>query len=121
MDGPVRDRRAATGRRRWPLRERFPAIGAEDRIVLWWGSLWRWLDAETAIRAFAEVSASRPELKLVFTSGRPPNGRVERHSVVGEARELARRLGLLDRTVFFFDEWKHTSAAASTCRRPTSD
>ena len=92
-----------SGRR--PLRERFPAIGAEDRVVLWWGSLWRWLDAETAIRAFAELAASRPELKLVFTSGRPPNGGVERHSVVGEARELARSLGLLDRTVFFFDEW----------------
>ena len=105
MHGPVRDRRAATGRRPPAAARALPAIGAEDRIVLWWGSLWRWLDAETAIRAFAEVSASRPELKLVFTSGRPPNGRVERHSVVGEARELARRLGLLDRTVFFFDEW----------------
>jgi glycosyltransferase involved in cell wall biosynthesis len=88
-----------------PLREYFPQIAASDRVVLWWGSLWRWLDAETAIRAFAAIADSHPEVKLVFTSGRPPNGGVARHSVVGEARELAGRLGVLDRTVLFLDEW----------------
>ena len=44
--------------RRTPLRERFPQIGAGDKVVLWWGSLWRWLDAETAIRAFASLADS---------------------------------------------------------------
>lgn len=88
-----------------PLRDRFPRIAAGDRIVLWWGSLWRWLDAETAIRAVAALARSRPEVKLVLTSGRPPNGDVERHAVVGEAKALAERLGVLDRNVFFFDEW----------------
>jgi glycosyltransferase involved in cell wall biosynthesis len=88
-----------------PLRDRFPQIAADDKVVIWWGSLWRWLDAETAIRAAATVAESRPEVKLVFTSGRPPNGDVERHAVVGEAKDLARRLGVLDRSVFFLDEW----------------
>jgi glycosyltransferase involved in cell wall biosynthesis len=88
-----------------PLRRHFPQIADGDRVVLWWGSLWRWLDAETAIRAFASIAASRPDVKLVFTSGRPPNGDVERHAVVAEAKRLAAELELLDRTVLFLDEW----------------
>lgn len=88
-----------------PLRDRFPQIEAGDRVVLWWGSLWRWLDAETAIRAVASLADSRADVKLVFTAGRAPNGDAERHSVLGEARALAAELGVLDRTVLFLDEW----------------
>lgn len=90
---------------RHPLRERFPQIEVGDRVVLWWGSLWRWLDAETAIRAVASLSVSRPDVKLVFTAGRPPNGDAERHSALAEARRLAAELGVLDRSVLFLDEW----------------
>jgi glycosyltransferase involved in cell wall biosynthesis len=88
-----------------PLRDHFPQIGADDRIVLWWGSLWRWLDPETAIRAFASIGEQEPRVRLVFTAGRPPNGDVERHSVIDAAKDLARRLGVLDRSVFFLEEW----------------
>jgi glycosyltransferase involved in cell wall biosynthesis len=88
-----------------PLREHFDQIGAGDRVVLWWGSLWRWLDAETAIRAIALLADSHPEIKLVFTAGRPPNGDAERHSVLAEAKDLAAELGVLDRSVLFLDEW----------------
>ncbi len=88
-----------------PLRDRFPQIEPGDRVVLWWGSLWRWLDAETAIRALASLAATRPDVKLVFTAGRAPNDGAERHSVLAEARELAARLGVLDRSVLFFEEW----------------
>jgi len=88
-----------------PLHGHFPQIVDGDRIVLWWGSLWRWLDAETAIRAFAAIADSHPDVKLVFTSGRPPSDGAERHSVVGAAKELAGQLGVLDRTVLFLDEW----------------
>jgi glycosyltransferase involved in cell wall biosynthesis len=88
-----------------PLREHFAQIEAGDRIVLWWGSLWRWLDAETSIRAIASLADSRPDVKLVFTAGRPPNGDAERHSVLAQAKALASELGVLDRTVLFLEEW----------------
>jgi glycosyltransferase involved in cell wall biosynthesis len=88
-----------------PLRDHFPQIEAGDRLVLWWGSLWRWLDAETAIRAIASLADERPDVKLVFTAGRAPSDGAERHSVLAEARELAAELGVLDRAVFFFEEW----------------
>jgi glycosyltransferase involved in cell wall biosynthesis len=88
-----------------PLREHFAQLGTGDKVVLWWGSLWRWLDAETAIRAIASLAGSRPDIKLVFTAGRPPNGDAERHSVLAEAKELAAELGVLDRSVLFLEEW----------------
>jgi glycosyltransferase involved in cell wall biosynthesis len=88
-----------------PLRDHFPEIEAGDKVVLWWGSLWRWLDAATAISAVASLADSRPDVKLVFTAGKAPNGDAERHSVLAEARALARAEGVLDRSVFFLDEW----------------
>ena len=91
--------------RRRPLRERFPQISGDDTVVLWWGSIWRWLDAATAIRAVAGLSERRPDIKLVITAGRPPARDAERVAAVEQARALAHALGVLDRTVLFVDEW----------------
>jgi glycosyltransferase involved in cell wall biosynthesis len=90
---------------RRPLREHFPQIDEDDSLVIWWGTVWKWLDATTAIRAFARIAASRPDVKLVITAGRPPNKNNERFDATGDAIELARELGVLDRSVLFLDEW----------------
>ena len=87
------------------LRAHFPAIGADDPVVLWWGSVWRWLDAGTAIEAIGRLAASRPDVRLVITAGKPSNAATDRLNATEEARDLARRTGLLDRNVFFLDEW----------------
>ena len=92
-----------TGRR--PLREHFPAIGEDDKVVIWWGTVWRWFDAETAIRAFAEISGQRSDVKLVITAGKPPNKNASRFEATKGAMALARELGVADRAVFFLDEW----------------
>jgi glycosyltransferase involved in cell wall biosynthesis len=90
---------------RRPLRERFAAIAEEDTVVLWWGSIWPWLDAEGAIRAFEAVAEARPDVKLVFASGRRAGAHGDRLSAAEAARELARERGLLDHSVFFIDDW----------------
>jgi len=90
---------------RRPLRTKFPQIGDDDTVVLWWGAVWRWLDAETPIRAFAAIAKSRPDLKLVITSGSPPSANNQRFEAVTEARQLASDLGVLDQNVLFLDEW----------------
>jgi glycosyltransferase involved in cell wall biosynthesis len=93
----------ASGRR--PLRERFPQIADGDTIVFWWGTVWKWLDAETAIRAFAALAAARPDVKLVITAGRPPNRNNQRFEATEDAVRLARELGVLDRNVLFLEDW----------------
>jgi glycosyltransferase involved in cell wall biosynthesis len=88
-----------------PLRDRFPAIGDSDPVVLWWGSVWRWLDAPTAIRAIGVLAARRPDVRFVITAGPPPNELTGELNATEEARIVARDLGLLDRHVFFLEEW----------------
>jgi glycosyltransferase involved in cell wall biosynthesis len=85
-----------------PIRRRFPEIAPDDEIVLWNGGIWAWLDAGGAIRAFELLRTRRPQAKLVFMGAAtlPAARAAER-----EARELAEQLGLLDRQVFFNDEW----------------
>ena len=90
---------------RRPWREHFPQIGADDVLVLWWGNVWRWFDAVTALRALARVVEDRPDVRLVFTAGRHPVHDRPELNATSEAREEAARLGLLDRHAFFLEEW----------------
>ncbi|MCL5951097.1 MAG: glycosyltransferase family 4 protein [Chloroflexi bacterium] len=89
----------------------WPGISATDRVILWGGGLWSWLDPLTAIRAMERVWERRPDARLVFPGTRRPNP-----ALVGiatheqAARDLALQLGLLDKAVFFggwvpYTEW----------------
>jgi glycosyltransferase involved in cell wall biosynthesis len=80
-----------------------PGIAPTDRVVLWSGGLWDWLDPLTLIRAVAQLTATHPELKLYFMGTRHPNSVVQGMSMPEQAADLARDLGLIDRTVFFGD------------------
>jgi glycosyltransferase involved in cell wall biosynthesis len=90
---------------RRPLRERFPEIRPDDTVILWWGNVWRWFDATTALQAFARVSASRDNVRLVFTAGRHPRRDWPVLDGSDQARALAGEMGLLGQSVFFLDEW----------------
>jgi len=82
-----------------------PGIGRSDRVVVWGGGLWDWLDAKTAIRAMARVSAVRPDVKLFFMGTKRPNRAVTRMTALEEAETSSRELGLHGRSVFFNTEW----------------
>jgi len=84
------------------IRAAFPAIGADDEIVLWNGGIWNWLDPVCAVRAIAHLSARRPHVRLVFMGrGDMAAARV----ATAAARKAATDAGLLDRSVFFNREW----------------
>jgi glycosyltransferase involved in cell wall biosynthesis len=84
-------------------RQSIPGLDGDQEIVLWNGGIWRWLDAETAIRAVVELAQRRPSVRLVFmgASARHPAAKQ-----AGEAaRSLARELGALGSSVHFHDGW----------------
>jgi glycosyltransferase involved in cell wall biosynthesis len=85
------------------VRERFPQLPDDAEIVLWNGGIWNWLDPDTAVRAAALLVDRRPRLRLAFM-GRPPLAEVDARAAHA-ARDLAARIGLLDRVVFFNDAW----------------
>jgi glycosyltransferase involved in cell wall biosynthesis len=82
----------------------YPGIGADDKVVLWAGGLWPWLDPLTLIRAAAQVVRKCPDVKLYFMSrGHFDSGVAPDSAWANEAVHLSRELGLLDRHVFFGD------------------
>jgi len=87
------------------LRGVVPGIGPDDRILLWGGGIWNWFDPLTVIRAVAQLAERRPELRLYFLGTRHPNPEIEEMSMTGQAFELAEKLGVRDRIVFFNEGW----------------
>lgn len=95
----------------------WPGIGEQDRVILWGGGLWEWLDPLTAVRAVALLRPQRDDLRLVFPGTRHPNPVVPEMRMVARARSLAEQLGLLDHSVFFgewvpYEDWPNYLAEA---------
>ncbi|MEO7703027.1 MAG: glycosyl transferase, partial [Thermoflexales bacterium] len=86
------------------IRGVWPGIGAAEKLVLWGGGLWPWLDPQTAIRAMAEVARVRNDVRLIFPGTRHPNPMLEGMPThAPAARALADALGLTGRAVLFGD------------------
>ena len=86
------------------LRGLVEGISPNDRIILWGGGIWQWLDPLTLIRAMAQIIRECPEVKLVFPGTRHPfHERVLDMPMRHRAIKLAETLGLLNRWVFFGD------------------
>lgn len=80
-----------------------PGISPTDKLVIWSGGLWDWLDPLSLIRAVALLVPQHPEIKLYFMGSHHPNPVVSGMEMPGMALDLSRELGLLDRHVFFGD------------------
>jgi glycosyltransferase involved in cell wall biosynthesis len=77
----------------------FAGLGEDAQIVLWNGGIWNWLDPRTAVAATVRAAERCPRVRLVFMFAQPGEGPEQREARA--ARELAQRLGALDRLVFF--------------------
>lgn len=83
-----------------------PGVGPEDRVLLWGGGIWDWLDAITPMRAVERLRAERDDVHLVILGGKRPAVRDdERMQAHDEAVAFAADRGLLDRAVHVYDGW----------------
>jgi glycosyltransferase involved in cell wall biosynthesis len=86
------------------IKGQWPGIHLTDKVILWGGGLWPWLDPLTAVHAVAEISQIRQDVKLVFPGTRHPNPTMrEMPSQLEAAQKLAADLGITDKFVFFGD------------------
>jgi len=85
------------------LRGVIPGIGASDRIVLWAGGMWNWVDPVTLVRAGAKLRETRPDVKIVLLGATHPNPDIGEMQVAREARDLARDLDPRGEGFFFLD------------------
>jgi hypothetical protein len=82
-----------------------PGIGGDDKLLLWGGGLYNWFDPVTLIRAVAQLSERHDNVRLFFQGTKHPHPGVPEMAIVSESRSLAGQLGVLDRSVFFNEEW----------------
>lgn len=82
-----------------------PGIGYSDRVILWGGGLWEWLDPLTLVRAVGQLTSRYPNIRLVFFSARHPNPEVMDMPMRGRTMALSDELGLTGKQVFFIDRW----------------
>ena len=77
-----------------------PGIGSDDKLLIWGGGIWNWLDPDTVIRAVAGLG--RDDVKLVFLGADHPD--VPMMTAARRARSLVAELGVAD-TVLFRPGW----------------
>ncbi len=82
-----------------------PGIAESDRVLLWGGGIWNWFDPLTLIRAVARLAKRHDNVKLYFLGVQHPNPETEEMGKAEQAVELARELGVYDRSVFFNFGW----------------
>jgi glycosyltransferase involved in cell wall biosynthesis len=91
--------------RRHGLRGAVAGIGPDDKVVLWGGGIYHWLDPISLLKAVGRLSQRVPELRLVFVGMRHPNPDVPEMRVATELQELSSELGLTGKHVFFNAGW----------------
>ena len=82
-----------------------PGIGPEDRLLVWGGGVWNWLDPLTPIRAVASLARRRGDVRLLFLGVRHPDPVFPETRMTRRAIELSQQLGVRDRHVFFNEGW----------------
>ena len=89
--------------RRTVLKGIVPGIGAQDKIILWAGGLWDWLDPLTLLHAMKILLTQEPTLKLYFMGMVHPDPIVSGMKMPEQVIQLSRDLQLEGKNVFFGD------------------
>lgn len=84
-----------------------------DFVLLWCGGIWDWFDADTPIRAVANLAKKNPSIKLVFYGTTHPNKNIGTPKNVTKAISLAKDLGVYQKNVIFHEGWVPASERAN--------
>lgn len=82
-----------------------PGISSTDKVIIWGGGIYNWFDPLTLVRAVAQLSKRRSDLRLFFLGAQHPNPHVPAMQMVTETMQLSEELGLTGTHVFFNKEW----------------
>ncbi|KAF3362600.1 hypothetical protein PHSC3_000839 [Chlamydiales bacterium STE3] len=86
------------------LRQKY-GLDKKAKVLLWGGGIWNWFDPLTLIEALHLVLAERQDVYLVFMGIKHPNPTVPEMKMAHAALELAKKLDLFDKHVFFNFDW----------------
>ncbi len=92
-------------RTRQVLRGEVEGIKEDDFVIIWGGGIYNWFDPLTLIKAMAEISKIRSDVKLFFMGVEHPNPEVKKLQLVSKTVNLAKKLGVYNKNVFFNFGW----------------
>jgi glycosyltransferase involved in cell wall biosynthesis len=78
-------------------------VPKNKRIILWPSSIFSWFDAITAIEAMKIVSDKVKDAVMVFVGADNPNISIMTRKNVDDAKKKAKKLNLLNKSVYFMD------------------
>jgi len=82
-----------------------PGIKKEDFVIVWTGGIWDWFDGTTPIKAMQKLTTHK-DIKLVFLGTKHPNKDIPPGmSETNRTYELAKKLDLIDKNVYFLEGW----------------
>src|SRR4030066_99285 len=87
------------------LKGKVEGIKKDDFLIIWGGGIYNWFDPLTLIKAMAEISKIRDDVKLFFMGVEHPNPEVKKLQLVNKTVNLAKKLGVYDKNVFFNFGW----------------
>ena len=80
-----------------------PHIGVDDKVILWFGGMWNWLDPVGVIQAFAQVASKRPDARLVIVTQPPADLDESVARAYMEARQASQATGLEGQSILWLD------------------
>jgi len=87
------------------LKNKISGIGKNDFVIIWGGGIYNWFDPLTLVKAMAEIAKIRDDIKLFFMGVRHPNPEVKELQLVNDTINLARKLNVYDKNIFFNFGW----------------
>jgi hypothetical protein len=84
-------------------RGKFKNIDKNDFLLIWNGGIWNWNDGQTLIKAMNVLKGKK--IKLIFQGFRHPQKNIHLSSEAEKTINLTKKLGILDKNVFFMDKW----------------
>lgn len=88
------------------INQKFSNIKSSDKVFIWGGGIWNWFDTKNLIYAMNELKDENPRVKLLFL-GVPSsyNKNNPKYRNLSETIELAEKLKVINKNVFFNTEW----------------
>lgn len=84
------------------LKGAYKNIKKSDKLILWLGGIWDWLDPITAIEAMDKICRCNADIKLIFLGTSHPTQSITQ--ACQKAINFSKKIGLYDKNVFF-EEW----------------
>ena len=87
------------------LKGKVEGIKKDDFIIIWGGGVYNWFDPITLVKAMDKVKKKRDDIKLFFMGIKHPNPEVREFGIAEKTVELAKKLDLYEKNIFFNFGW----------------